>query len=206
MSGGFAGKIAHAFADSRLTPLVILAALLLGAFSVLETPREEEPQIVVPVLDVSVAMPGASAREVEQRATIPMEKLLREIPGVEYLYSISQPGGSLVIVRFFVGVKEEDAVVRVYNKMYSNFDKIPPGASQPIIKVHSIDDVPILALTFWGPAYVDWRPAAATARYAGSAAARRVPPEPGRDCAGAHRRQPAAHRGRLRAREPGSYR
>jgi len=153
LSGGFAGKIAHSFADSRLTPLIILAAILLGVFSVLETPREEEPQIVVPVLDVSVAMPGASAREVEQRATIPMEKLLREIPGVEYLYSISQPGGSLVIVRFFVGVKEEDAVVRVYNKMYSNFDKIPPGASQPIIKVHSIDDVPILALTFWGPGY-----------------------------------------------------
>jgi multidrug efflux pump subunit AcrB len=153
LSRGFAGKIAHGFADSRLTPLVILSALLLGAFSVLETPREEEPQIVVPVLDVSVAMPGASSREVEQRATIPMEKLLREIPGVEYIYSISQPGSALVIVRFYVGVKEEDAVVRVYNKMYSNFDKIPPGASQPLIKVHSIDDVPILALTLWGKGY-----------------------------------------------------
>ena len=153
MSRGFAGKIAHGFADSRLTPLIILSALLLGIFSVLETPREEEPQIVVPVLDVSVAMPGASAREVEQRTTIPMEKLLREIPGVEYIYSISQPGGALVIVRFYVGVKEEDAVVRVYNKMYSNFDKIPLGASQPLIKVHSIDDVPILALTLWGKGY-----------------------------------------------------
>jgi multidrug efflux pump subunit AcrB len=153
LSRGFAGKIAHGFADSRLTPLVILGALLLGVFSVLETPREEEPQIVVPVLDVSVAMPGASSREVEQRATIPMEKLLREIPGVEYIYSISQPGSALVIVRFYVGVKEEDAVVRVYNKMYSNFDKIPPGASQPLIKVHSIDDVPVLALTLWGKGY-----------------------------------------------------
>ncbi len=81
MNRGLAGKIAHAFIDSRLTPLVIVAALLLGLFSVIETPREEEPQIVVPMLDVFVAMPGASANEVEQRMTIPMEKLLREVPG-----------------------------------------------------------------------------------------------------------------------------
>ena len=88
---GLAGKIAHAFIDSRLTPLVIVASLLLGLFAVAMTPREEEPQIIVPVLDIFVAMPGASAEEVEQRATIPMEKLLREIPGVEYLYSTSSP-------------------------------------------------------------------------------------------------------------------
>jgi multidrug efflux pump subunit AcrB len=150
---GLAGKIAKAFIDSRLTPLVIIASLLLGAFSVLQTPREEEPQIVVPMLDVFVSMPGASAREVEQRVTIPMEKLLREVPGVEYLYSTSQPGGALVIVRFYVGIKEEDAVVRTYNKLYANFDKIPPGASQPLIKARSIDDVPVLALTFWGAHY-----------------------------------------------------
>jgi multidrug efflux pump subunit AcrB len=150
---GLAGKIAGAFIDSRLTPLVIVASLLLGFFAVVELPREEEPQIIVPMLDVSVSMPGASAREVEQRVAIPMEKLLREVPGVEYLYSISQPGGALVIVRFYVGVKEEDAIVRTYNKMYSNFDRIPPGVSQPLIKVRSIDDVPVLALTLWGPGY-----------------------------------------------------
>ncbi len=153
MNRGLAGKIAHAFIESKLTPLVVAASLLLGAFSVVKTPREEEPQIVVPMLDVFVSMPGASAREVEQRVTIPMEKLLREVPGVEYLYSTSQPGGALVIVRFYVGVKEEDAIVRTYNKMYSNFDRIPPGVSQPLIKVRSIDDVPILALTFWGRGY-----------------------------------------------------
>ncbi len=153
MKQGLAGKIAQAFIDSQLTPLIIIAALLLGLFSVLETPREEEPQIVVPVLDVFVSMPGASAREVEQRVTVPMEKLLREVPGVEYLYSISQPGGALVIVRFYVGVKEEDAIVLTYNKMYSNFDRIPPGVSQPLIKVRSIDDVPVLALTLWGRGY-----------------------------------------------------
>src|SRR5690349_12363157 len=105
------------------------------------------------MLDVFVQMPGASAQEVEQRVTIPMEKLLREVPGVEYLYSISRPGVSMVIVRFYVGQKEEDAIVRTYNKLYSNFDRIPPGASQPLIKVRSIDDVPVLALTLWGPNY-----------------------------------------------------
>jgi multidrug efflux pump subunit AcrB len=150
---GLAGRIAHTFIDSRLTPLVIIASLLVGLFSVIQTPREEEPQIVVPLLDVFVGMPGASAREVEQRVTIPMEKLLREVPGVEYIYSISQPGRALVIVRFYVGIKEEDAIVRTYNKMYSNFDRIPPGVSQPLIKVRSIDDVPILALTLWGKGY-----------------------------------------------------
>src|ERR1022692_3158354 len=148
-----AGKIAHIFIQSKLTPLVIVGALLLGTFSILQTPREEEPQIVVPMLDVFVQMPGASAEEVTQRATVPMEKLIREIPGVEYVYSISHPGLSMVIVRFYVGMKEEDAIVNTYNKLYSNFDRIPQGVSQPIIKVRSIDDVPILALTLWGKNY-----------------------------------------------------
>ncbi len=148
-----AGRIARIFIQSKLTPLAIAAAFLLGAFSILQTPREEEPQIVVPMLDVFVQMPGASAEEVTQRATVPMEKLLREIPGVEYIYSISHPGLSLVIVRFYVGTKEEDAIVKTYNKLYSNFDRIPQGVSQPIIKVRSIDDVPILALTLWGKNY-----------------------------------------------------
>jgi multidrug efflux pump subunit AcrB len=148
-----AGRMAHAFIDSKLTPLVILAALLLGAFSVLRTPREEEPQIVVPMLDVFVQMPGASSEEVAQRVSLPMEKLLREVPGVEYIYSISHPGLSMLIVRFYVGTKEEDAIVQTYNKLYSNFDRIPPGVSQPIIKIRSIDDVPIMALTLWGKNY-----------------------------------------------------
>ena len=152
-----AGKIAHSFIDSKLTPLVITAALLLGGFAIWRTPREEEPQIVVPMLDVMVQMPGASADEVQQRVSVPMEKLLREVPGVEYLYSNSSAGMSLVIVRFYVGTKEEDAIVKTYNKLYSNLDRIPPGVSQPIIKVRSIDDVPILALTMWGPGYDSYR-------------------------------------------------
>jgi multidrug efflux pump subunit AcrB len=122
-----AGRVAHAFIDSKLTPLVIVAALLLGAFAILQTPREEEPQIVVPMLDVFVQMPGASAQEVAQRVSLPMEKLLREVPRVEYIYSISHPGMSMLVVRFYVGTKEEDAIVETYNKLYSNFDRIPPG-------------------------------------------------------------------------------
>jgi len=152
-----AGQLVLAFIDSKLTPLVIVAALLLGLLAIVKTPREEEPQIVVPMLDVFVQMPGASAQEVAQRVSLPMEKLLREVPGVEYIYSISHPGLSLVIVRFYVGTKEEDAIVRTYNKMYSNFDRIPAGVSQPVIKVRSIDDVPIMALTLWGENYDSYR-------------------------------------------------
>ena len=152
-----AGRIAHAFITSKLTPLVIVAALLLGAFSILKTPREEEPQIVVPMLDVFVQMPGASSDEVAQRVSLPMERLLREVPGVEYIYSISHPGVSMLVVRFYVGTKEEDAIIQTYNKLYSNFDRIPPGVSQPIIKARSIDDVPIMALTLWGRNYDPYR-------------------------------------------------
>ena len=152
-----AGKVAHGFIDSKLTPLVIVAALLLGAFAIFETPREEEPQIVVPMLDVFVQMPGASSQEVAQRVSLPMEKLLREVPGVEYIYSISHPGVSMLIVRFYVGTKEEDAIIQTYNKLYSNFDRIPPGVSQPLIKVRSIDNVPIMALTLWGKDYDSYR-------------------------------------------------
>jgi multidrug efflux pump subunit AcrB len=154
---GLAGRIAHSFINSKLTPLVIVAALLVGAFSLLETPREEEPQIVVPMLDVFIQMPGASAEEVEQRVSVPTEKLLRDVPGVEYVYSISHPGVSMLMARFYVGTKEENAIVQTYNKLYSNLDRIPPGVSQPIIKVRSIDDVPILALTLWGKDYDAYR-------------------------------------------------
>ena len=146
---GPSGSVAHAFIDSKLTPLIIVACLLLGTFAVLKLPREEEPQIIVPMVDVFVQMPGGSSKEVEQRVTKPMEKLLWEIPGVEYIYSTSSPGQCMTIVRFYVGKDQEESIVKVYNKLYSNFDRIPPGVSQPLVKVRSIDDVPILALTLW---------------------------------------------------------
>ncbi|MBW4520621.1 MAG: efflux RND transporter permease subunit [Scytolyngbya sp. HA4215-MV1] len=147
---GFVGQLAKQFIDSKLTPLIILVALLLGIGATLILPREEEPQITVPMADVFVQMPGASTKDVEQRVTAPMEKLIKELPGVEYVYSTSRPGSSLVIVRFLVGQNPENAIVQLYNKLYANFDKIPPGVSQPLIKSRSIDDVPILALTLWG--------------------------------------------------------
>jgi multidrug efflux pump subunit AcrB len=149
---GIAGRIARAFIDSKLTPLVIIASILLGAAAIVLLPREEEPQIKVPMVDVLVAMPGFSAKEVEERATRPMEKLLWEIPGVEYIYSTSRAGESLAIVRFKVGEDVEKSLVKLNQKLQSNFDRIPHGVSAPLIKPRSIDDVPILALTFHSPA------------------------------------------------------
>ena len=144
---GIAGKLAKAFIQSKLTPLIIAASVLLGIGAVVMLPREEEPQIIVPMVDVMVQMPGASSDEVEQRVTKPIEKLLWEIPGVEYIYSTSSPGASIVIVRFKVGQNEEDALVHLNQKLFSNVDQTPFGASSPLVKQRSIDDVPILALT-----------------------------------------------------------
>jgi multidrug efflux pump subunit AcrB len=150
---GPAGRIARAFIDSKLTPLLVITSVLLGAAATLLLPREEEPQIKVPMVDVLVAMPGFSAKEVEERATRPMEKLLWEIPGVEYIYSTSRPGESLVIVRFKVGEDMERSIVKLNHKLQANFDNIPHGVSTPLIKAKSIDDVPILALTFHSARY-----------------------------------------------------
>jgi multidrug efflux pump subunit AcrB len=150
---GFAGRIAKAFLVSKLTPLIIITSLLLGVFAIIVTPREEEPQIVVPMVDVFVQYPGASAKEVEDRVTKPMEKLLWEIKGVEYVYSISKPGMTLAIVRFYVGENMEDSLVKLYNKLMSNYDRMPAGVSEPLVKPKSIDDVPILSLTLWSKRY-----------------------------------------------------
>ena len=145
-----AGRLAAMFIESKLTPLVILGSVLLGLFATMMLPREEEPQIKVPMIDVMVAMPGASSAEVEERVTRPMEKLLWEIDGVEYVYSTSGPGESLIIVRFLVGHDVESALVRLNQKLQQNYDRIPPGVGMPLIKSRSIDDVPVLALTLHG--------------------------------------------------------
>jgi multidrug efflux pump subunit AcrB len=152
---GLAGRLAATFVASKLTPLLIFGSMALGAFAIAALPREEEPQIIVPMVDVFVAFPGASPAEVEQRVTRPMEKLLWEVPGVEYLYSTSSPGQSMVIVRFLVGEDEERALVRLNQKLQANVDRIPAGASTPIVKPRSIDDVPIAAVTLWGNGYQD---------------------------------------------------
>ena len=150
---GIAGRVAKAFLNSKLTPLFIITALAIGIFATVVIPREEDPQILVPMLDIVTAMPGASPAEVEKRVTAPIEALVHQISGVEYVYSTSGPGQSLVIVRFLVGTPQEEALIRVYSKIYSNFNVLPPGASRPMIKARSIDDVPILTLTLWGKNY-----------------------------------------------------
>ena len=152
---GAAGRMAAAFIHSRLTPLFILASMGLGAVAVVALPREEEPQIVVPMVDVFVEMPGATPADVEQRVTRPMEQLLWEVPGVEYVYSTSSPGRSLVVVRFEVDEPQEAALVRLNQKLAANADRIPPGVIGPIVKPRSIDDVPILAVTVWSARYAD---------------------------------------------------
>ncbi len=150
---GIAGRFAAAFLDSRLTPLLTAAAIMLGAFAVFALPREEEPQIIVPMIDVMTPMPGASPAEVERRVTAPLEKLISEIPGVEYIYATSSPGQSMLIVRFLVGYEEERALVLLNQKINANMDRIPPGVSPPLVKPRSIDDVPVLTLSLWSTRY-----------------------------------------------------
>jgi multidrug efflux pump subunit AcrB len=150
---GIAGRIAAAFIDSKLTPLIVVASVLLGVAAVVMLPREEEPQIKVPMIDVMVAMPGSDAKEVEERVTRPMEQLLWEISGVEYVYSTSRDSESLVIVRFKVGEDPELSLLKLTEKLRSNFDRIPMGVQWPMIKPKSIDDVPILALTLHSDRY-----------------------------------------------------
>ena len=154
---GVAGRLAGAFIHSKLTPLFIVASMLLGVYAVVALPREEEPQIIVPMIDVFVDMPGASPTEVEQRVTRPIEKLLWEVPGVEYLYSTSMPGRAMLVVRFLVGQDEERALVRLTQKLAANAPLLPPGATAPLVKARSIDDVPVMALTLWGAGYDDVR-------------------------------------------------
>jgi multidrug efflux pump subunit AcrB len=146
---GLAGRVAAAFLDSKLTPLLVIASLLLGAFAVLVTPREEEPQISVPMVDVFVALPGASAREVEQRLVTPLEKALYEIPDVEYVYSTSQPSGGMIIVRYRVGTDPDTAALRVHAKLAERAAVLPAGAPPPLVAPRGIDDVPVLAYTLW---------------------------------------------------------
>ncbi len=150
---GIAGRLAALFIDSKLTPIAVAASLLLGLFAILMLPREEEPQIKVPMIDVFVAMPGATPSEVENRVTRPIEELLWEIPGVEYLYSTASPGGNLTIVRFKVGTDPEVALVRLNQKLQANVDRIPLGVTPPLVKPRTIDDVPILALTLHSTRY-----------------------------------------------------
>jgi len=165
-SPGIAGAIAGAFIRSKLTPLVVAASLFVGGFALWNLPREEEPQINVPMFDIFVPFPGASAKEVETRIVRVGERKLWEIPGVEYIYSTSEPGFAMFIVRFKVGTDPEEAATRIFAKTSANMDALAMGAMRPLVKPRSIDDVPVLALTLYGDGVdpVTLRKAAASLR------------------------------------------
>jgi multidrug efflux pump subunit AcrB len=152
---GFTAEIVRVFITSKLSMLLLVASLLAGLAALLLTPREEEPQIVVPLADVFVHMPGASAEEVEKLVASPLEAKLREVDGVEYVYSAAREGEAMVTVRFYVGENREDSLVKVWNKLFSNQDVIPPGVTDWTVKPVEIDDVPIvtLALSSTNPVY-----------------------------------------------------
>ena len=152
---GLSGRLAGLFIGSKLTPLILLGALLLGLFAVVVTPREEEPQIVVPMADVFLPFPGASAKIVEEQLTKPFERKISEIRGVEYVYSISRPSGALIIVRFFVGEPMEQSLVDLYDKLMSNQDLLPPGTGPFLVKPRDINDVPIVTVTLSSDRYGD---------------------------------------------------
>ncbi|OHY54626.1 multidrug transporter AcrB [Shewanella algae] len=148
---GISGRIAASFQLSAITPLLALLGLLLGMFAILVTPKEEEPQIDVTFADVFIPFPGATPTEVEQLVTLPAEEVISQIKGIDTLYSFSQPDGAMIIVIFEVGVPRNEAIVKLYNQIYSNLDKLPraAGVGDPLIKPMGIDDVPIVSLTLW---------------------------------------------------------
>jgi multidrug efflux pump subunit AcrB len=148
---GFSGRIAKAFQTNALTPVLALAGLLLGIGITLITPREEEPQIEVTFANIFVPFPGADVADVENLVAYPLEQKLLEIEGVKHVYSVSRPGVAAVTVEFIVGEPRRDAIVRLYNQVYSNQDWVPPnlGVGQPLIRPMGIDDVPVMAMTLW---------------------------------------------------------
>ena len=150
---GPSGAIARVFQDNHLTPLLAILAIILGVLAVVVTPKEEEPQIDVTMADIMVAFPGASTREVESAIATPAEQVMSEIKGVEHVYSVSRQGQAVITVQFEVGIPRQEALVRLYNQVYSNQDWLPPnlGAAQPVVKPKGIDDVPVMTLTLYDP-------------------------------------------------------
>ncbi|WP_417520425.1 efflux RND transporter permease subunit [Marinobacter sp.] len=150
---GPSGAIARVFQDNHLTPLIALLSIILGVLAVVVTPKEEEPQIDVTMADIMIAFPGASTQEVESAIATPAEQVMSEISGVEHVYSVSRQGQAVITVQFEVGIPRKEALVRLYNQVYSNQDWLPPelGASQPVIKPKGIDDVPVMTLTLYDP-------------------------------------------------------
>ncbi|RDY60077.1 efflux RND transporter permease subunit [Flagellimonas nanhaiensis] len=157
MKDGLAGKIARGFIGSKLTVLLMIVFMIIGVYSSFLIPREEEPQIDVPMADIFVGYPGASPTEVESRITKPLEKIISNIKGVEYVYSTSMKEQGMVIVQFYVGEDIERSLVRLYDEINKHMDEMPEGVTMPLVKTRAIDDVPMLALTLWSETYDDFQ-------------------------------------------------
>ncbi len=157
MKEGLAGKIAKMFIGSKLTVLLMIVFMVIGVYSSFLIPREEEPQIDVPMADIFVSYPGASPTEVESRVAKPLEKLISNIKGVEYVYSTSMREQGMVIVQFYVGEDIERSFVKLYNEINKHMDIMPQGVTFPLVKTRAIDDVPMLGLTLWSENYDDYR-------------------------------------------------
>ncbi|WP_324720831.1 efflux RND transporter permease subunit [Salinimicrobium sp. HB62] len=157
MKEGLAGKIAKGFINSKLTVLLMIVFMIVGVYASFLIPREEEPQIDVPMADIFVGYPGASPTEVEQRIIKPLEKMVSNIPGVEYVYSTSMEEQGMLIVQFYVGEDIERSYVKLYNELMKNMDQFPPNVTQPLVKTRAIDDVPVLGLTLWSENYDDYQ-------------------------------------------------
>ncbi|HRQ51979.1 MAG TPA: efflux RND transporter permease subunit, partial [Agriterribacter sp.] len=155
MEKGLSGNIARVFIKSKLTVLLMIAFLLIGGYATMLIPREEEPQIEAPVVDIMLAYPGAGVSEVETKLAAPLEKTVSNINGVEYVYSTVMPGQALLTVQYYVGEDIERSLVKLYNELLKNMDKMPEGISTPLIKSRAIDDVPVLGLTLWSEKYND---------------------------------------------------
>ena len=149
MEQGISGKIAKAFIKSKLSILLMIAFMLLGVFSIYYIPREEEPQIEVPMADIMIGYPGASPSEMESTVVQPIEKIVSNIKGVEDVYSTSMNGMAMLTVQFYVGEDVERSLVKLYNELMKNMDQMPQGVTMPLVKSRSIDDVPVLSFTLW---------------------------------------------------------
>lgn len=156
MKEGLSGNIAKAFINSKITILLMIAFLLMGAYSTFLIPREEEPQIDVPIADIFIGYPGANPKEVETKLVAPLEKIVSNVDGVEYVYSTSMEGQAMLIVQFFVGKNVEHSMVKLYNEILKNMNQMPVGITQPLIKTRAIDDVPVLGLTLWSNSKSDY--------------------------------------------------
>ena len=157
MKNGFSGNIAKSFLQSKLTILLMIAFLLIGAYSTFLIPREEEPQIQVPMADIFIGYPGADPKDVETKVAAPMEKMISNVKGVEYVYSTSMKGQAMLIVQFQVGEDVERSLVKLYSELMKNMDKMPQGVTLPLIKTRAIDDVPVFGITLWSETYDDYR-------------------------------------------------